>query len=337
MESNVLANKIVVVTGASAGVGRATALRFAKEKATIALIARGIEGLEGAKKEIELIGGKAHIFITDVSQAGAVEKTTEQIENELGPIDIWINNAMASIFSPFEKILPEEFTRVTEVTYLGQVFGTMSVLKRMSSRNHGIIILIGSALAYRSIPLQSPYCGAKHAVEGFFASLRSELLHAKSKVHLSIVHLPALNTPQFDWVRNKLPCKPRPMGFVFQPEIAAEAIVFAALHRRREVYVGWSTFEAIIGNKIFPGILDRYLARVGYKGQMTNEPETGDRPDNLFQPVAKDFDRRRSIRCDRPSAQCVFVVSEISDCLQNFYFITDHFRHTTLGLCLMEN
>ena len=274
MKSNTLAGKIVVVTGASAGVGRATALSFAKHSATLALIARGKEGLEGAKREIEAIGGKAHIFITDVAQAEEVEKTAAQIENELGPIDIWVNNAMASIFSPFENITPEEFKRVTEATYLSQVYGTMSALKRMRRRNHGVIILVGSALAYRSIPLQSPYCGAKHAVEGFFASLRSELIHNKSNVHLGIVHLPALNTPQFDWVRNKLPYKPRPMGFVFQPEIAAEAIIFAAMKRRREVYVGWSTFEAIIGNKIFPGLLDRYLAKVGYKGQISNEKET---------------------------------------------------------------
>ncbi|MBS0351308.1 MAG: SDR family oxidoreductase [Proteobacteria bacterium] len=289
MNINSLSNKIVVVTGASAGIGRATALNFAKHAATVALIARGRAGLEGAKREIEAIGGKAHIFLTDVSQADQVEKTAAQIEHELGPIDIWINNAMASIFAPFDAITPEEFKRVTEVTYLGQVNGTRSALKYMRRRDRGIIILIGSALAYRSIPLQSPYCGAKHALEGFFASLRSELLHDKSKVHLGIVHLPGSNTPQFDWVRNKLPNRPQPIGFVFQPEVAAEAIVFAALKRRQEIYVGWPTFKAILGNKMFPRLLDRYLAKVGYKGQMTDQPEIKDRADNLFEPVNKDF------------------------------------------------
>jgi len=248
--------KVVVVTGASAGAGRATARLFAKKGANVALIARGIDGLSAAKREIEAYGRRALVLPTDVSDAEALENAAASTEQELGPIDIWLNLAMVSVFSPFTKMTPEEFKRVTDVTYLGYVYGTMSALRRMRSRNRGVIVQVGSALAYRSIPLQSAYCGAKHAIAGFTDSIRCELAHEKSSVKITAVHLPALNTPQFSWVKSRLPRKPQPVPPIFQPEVAARAIVYAATHPRRELLVGAPTVTAIQAQKFFPGWLD---------------------------------------------------------------------------------
>jgi len=237
---------------------------------------------------VEKLGGEALVLPLDVADATAIEKVADKIEQKLGPIDVWINNAMATIFAPVADIAPEEYRRATEVTYLGCVWGTMAALKRMRPRNHGTIVQVGSALAYRSIPLQAPYCGAKHAIRGFTDALRSELIHDNSRVHLTMVQLPALNTPQFDWARNKMGSRPQPVPPIFQPEVAAEAIVFAAHARRREIDVAGPTVEAIIANKVAPGLLDWYLARTCYDGQLTEEPEP-QRPDNLFAPVRGNF------------------------------------------------
>ncbi len=292
--------QVVVITGASAGVGRAVVREFTKQKAHIGLIARGKERLEAAKREVEEAGGKALALSADVADAGAVEAAAERVENEFGPIDVWVNDAMTTIFAPFIEIKPEEFKRATEVTYLGCVYGTMSALKRMKTRNRGTIVQVGSALAYRSIPLQSPYCGAKHAIVGFTDSIRSELIHDKSKVHLTVVHLPAMNTPQFSWCRTRLPRHPQPVPPIFQPEVAARMIVWASSHRRREVYVGWPTVKAIYGQELVPGYADRYLAENAYEGQETSQPVSADRPDNLFEPATADysahgiFDKRAS-------------------------------------------
>jgi len=279
----------VVITGASAGVGRAVAEAFAKEHARIGLLARGLERLHAAKIEVEGLGGLALALPTDVADFAQVEAAAFEVEKAFGPIDIWVNNAMTSVFSEFRDMTPDEFKRVTEVTYLGYVWGTMAALKRMLPRNYGKIIQVGSALADRSIPLQSAYCGAKHAIRGFTDSLRSELLHNKSAVSITMVQLPAMNTPQFGWVKSRLPHKAQPVPPIYQPEVAAEAIVWAAHHSKREFYVGWPTVEAIVANKFFPGYLDRYLARNGYDSQQTDEPEDPDRPDNLWKPVPGDF------------------------------------------------
>jgi len=283
-------DQVVVITGASGGVGRATAWEFAKQGARVVLLARGKDGLEGACREVEQYGGKALAISVDVADPDAVEAAAEQAEREMGPIDVWVNNAMNSVFAPFKEITPEEFKRVTEVTYLGQVYGTMSALRRMLPRNKGSIILVGSALAYRGIPLQSAYCGAKHGIEGFYDSLRCELLHDKSHVRMCMVQLPALNTTQFGWVLSKLPNKPRPMGKVYQPEVAARAIVFAAANSRRSVWVGFPTFKAIIGNKIAPWYADYVLSRNGYKGQQTDVPASPHRKNNVWTPVPGDQD-----------------------------------------------
>lgn len=282
-------HKVVVITGASAGVGRAAVREFAKHGAWIGLIARGVDGLEGAKREVEAAGGKALVLRADVADPAQVEAAAQQVENQLGPIDIWVNNAMASVFSPIKEMPAEEFKRVTEVTYLGYVYGTLAALKRMLPRNHGTIVHVGSALAYRSIPLQSAYCAAKHAVLGFFASLRTELMHDKSNVKTVMVQMPALNTPQFGWVKSRLPRKAQPVPPIFQPEVAARAIYYAALHpERREYYAGWSTVKAIVGNKLMPSLGDRYLARDGYDAQQRGGPEDPNRPNNLWEPVAGD-------------------------------------------------
>jgi short-subunit dehydrogenase len=278
--------EVVVITGASAGVGRATALEFARHGAHVGLIARGIERLEQARREVESYGVKTIALSADVADPSAVEQAAARVESELGPIDIWVNNAMTTVFSPFSEISAEEFKRATEVTYLGAVHGTMSALRRMRPRNRGCIVQVGSALAYRSIPLQSPYCGAKHAILGFTVSLRTELLHEKSRVHVTMVHLPAMNTPQFSWCKTRLPRHPQPVPPIYAPEVAARGIYWAAHHRRREVRVGLPTVEAIMGNRIAPGLLDRYLARTAYESQQTSEPVDPGRPDNLFQPVA---------------------------------------------------
>lgn len=281
--------KVVVVTGASAGVGRAVVREFAREGASIGLIARGRARLEAAKKEVEELGGKALSLPTDVADAKAIDDAAERVENALGPIDIWVNDAMTTIFAPVDKITPDEFKRTTEVTYLGFVYGTMAALKRMKARDRGTIVQVGSALAYRSIPLQSAYCGAKHAMVGFTDSLRSELIHDGSKIHLTVVHLPAMNTPQFSWCRTRLPRQPQPVPPIFQPEVAARAIVWASVHRRREVFVGWPTVKAIYGQDVAPAYADRYLAKNAYSGQETSEPVPANRPDNLFEPVDADY------------------------------------------------
>src|SRR2546423_12237813 len=282
------ASEVVVITGASAGVGRATARRFAKDGAQIALLARGRDGLEAARKEVEEFGGRAIVVMVDVADADEVEAAAAQIERELGEIDIWINNAMASVFSPIQEMTPEEFRRVTEVTYLGCVHGTLAALKRMLPRNRGMIVQVGSALSYRAIPLQSAYCAAKHAMRGFTDSLRCELLHQKSKVRVTMVQLPALNTPQFGWVKSRLPRKAQPVPPIFQPEVAAEAIHFAACHPRREFYVGWPSVQAIVANKFIPGLLDHFLARTGYDSQQYDGSEDPSRAHNLWKPIVGD-------------------------------------------------
>jgi NAD(P)-dependent dehydrogenase (short-subunit alcohol dehydrogenase family) len=282
-------NEVVVITGASAGVGRATVREFARRGSSIALIARGTDGLEGARREVEAAGGRALVLPVDVANAADLEAAAERVESTLGPIDIWVNNAMASVFSPIKEMTPEEFKRVTEVTYLGYVYGSLAALKRMLPRNRGTIVHVGSALAYRSIPLQAAYCASKHAVLGFFASLRTELLHDGSNVKTTMVQMPALNTPQFGWVKSRLPHKAQPVPPIFQPEVAARAIYYAAHHPdRREYFVGWSTVKAIFGNKLVPGFADNYLARTGYDSQQHDGPEDPNRPNNLWEPVSGD-------------------------------------------------
>lgn len=279
---------VVVVTGASAGVGRATARAFARRGYAVGLLARGRDGLEGARQDVMANGSDAVVVPTDVARPEQVETAAVAVERELGPIDVWVNNAMVSVFSPVTRMTEEEFRRVTEVTYLGAVHGTLAALRRMIPRNHGTIVQVGSALAYRAIPLQSAYCAAKHALAGFTESLWTELLHDGSAVHLTMVQLPALNTPQFDWSRSRMPREPQPVPPIFQPEVAADAVVWAATHRRRELYVGWPTVKAIWGDKVAPGLLDRYLARTGYDAQQTDEPTPPDRADNLWAPVSGD-------------------------------------------------
>ena len=278
--------KVVVVTGASAGIGRATARAFGRAGGHVALLARGRDGLDAARREIEADGARALIVPTDVADAEQVEAAADIVERELGPIDVWINNAMATIFSPVIDITPDEFKRATEVTYLGTVYGTLAALKRMRTRDRGTIVQVGSALAYRAIPLQAPYCAAKFAVRGFTDSLRSELMHDRSRIRLTMVQLCAFNTPQFDWARSHIPTRPQPVPPIFQPEVAADAIVWAAAHPRREVWVGSPTIKTILGQRLAPALLDRLLARLGYTGQITEEPEKPGRPDNLYAPVA---------------------------------------------------
>jgi short-subunit dehydrogenase len=291
-------HEVVVITGASAGLGRATAREFGSHGAKVGLIARGVDGLEAARREIEALGGHAIIVPVDVADADAVEQAAASIERELGPIDVWVNNAMASVFSPVKEMQAREYKRVTEVTYLGVVYGTLAALKRMLPRNRGVIVQVGSALAYRSIPLQSAYCAAKHAIAGFTDSLRCELIHDKKNVRATMVQMPALNTPQFGWVKSRLKHKAQPVPPIFQPEVGARAIYWAAHHTQREVYVGWPTVEAIVGNKLAPGLLDRYLGKTGFASQQTAELEDPNRPDNLWEPLKGDhgahgtFERR---------------------------------------------
>jgi NAD(P)-dependent dehydrogenase (short-subunit alcohol dehydrogenase family) len=280
--------EVVVITGASAGVGRAAARKFARHGARIGLLARGTDGLNAARREVEELGSEALIVPTDVANAEQVEAAAARIESEFGEINIWINNATTSVFSPVKEMTPEEFRRVTEVTYLGYVYGTLAALKRMLPRDRGVIVQVGSALAYRGIPLQSAYCAAKHAIQGFCDSLRCELLHDESGVRLTMVQLPALNTPQFGWVKSRLSRKAQPVPPIFQPEIAAEAIYFAGHNPRREFYVGAPSVAVITLNHFVPGLLDRYLACTGYDSQQYNGPEDPNRPDNLWQPVRGD-------------------------------------------------
>ena len=281
--------RVIVVTGASAGLGRAIAQAFARsEAARIGLIARGKDGLEGAKRDVENLGGQALIVPVDVANADGVEAAADRVETELGPIDVWVNDAMTGVFAPVKEMTAAEFKRVTEVTFLGFVNGTLAALKRMLPRDQGRIIQVGSALAYRGIPLQAAYCASKHAIQGFMDSLRCELLHDKSRVRVTMVQMPAMNTPQFDWVKSRLPKKAQPVPPIFQPEVAAEAVVYASHHNRREIYVGMPSVKAIVANKLFPGLLDHYLAHTGYKSQQTDEPEDPHRPYNLYEPVAGD-------------------------------------------------
>lgn len=280
----------VVITGASAGLGRAIACEFAKRGAQIGLLARGRKGLEAAAEDVRSADGTPLILEADVSDADAVENAAAMVEARFGPIDVWVNNAMVSVFSPVREMQVSEYKRVTDVTYLGVVNGSLAALRRMLPRNRGQIVQVGSALAYRSIPLQSAYCAAKHAIVGFTDSLRCELIHDNSRVRVSVVHMPALNTPQFGWVKSRLRNKAQPVPPIFEPEVGARAVFWAAHHDRGEVYVGGSTVEAIVGNKIAPRLLDRYLGRTGYDSQQTDEPEDPARPNNLWQAVDADRD-----------------------------------------------
>lgn len=282
------ASQVVVITGASAGVGRATAREYGARGARVGLIARGRDGLEAARRDIVALGGEAVVAEADVADPAQVEHATRLVDEAFGPPDVWINNAMASVFSPVKDTPEDEFKRVTEVTYLGAVYGTLAALRRMLPRNRGAIVQVGSALAYRGIPLQSAYCAAKHALQGFCDSLRTEMLHDRSAITLSMVQLPALNTPQFDWVKSRLPNRAQPVPPIFQPEVAAQAILFAADTGRREVFVGVPTVKAILGNRLAAGLVDRYLAGMGYESQQTNQPEDPARPHNLWEPVAGD-------------------------------------------------
>jgi len=281
--------KIAVVTGASGGIGRATAIEFGRHGWHVALLARGTDGLEGARRDVEAAGGQAMVVPTDVAEHDQVEVAAERVEREWGPIDVWVNDAMATIFCEADAIAPADFKRATEVTYLGAVWGIMAALRRMKPRNRGTIVQVGSALAYRSVPLQAPYCGAKSAIRGYVDSVRTELIHDKSRVHLSMVQLSAFNTPQFDWGRTCLPRKPKPLGKIFQPEVAARGIYWAATHRRRELWVGWPAVQAIVGTRVLPGLLDRMMAHTAFEGQEDREPVSPDRRDNLYEPVPGDF------------------------------------------------
>jgi len=278
---------VVVVTGASMGVGRATACAFARRGDAVALLARGAEALEGARRDVEAAGGRALAIPCDVADAEAVEAAADRVERELGPIDIWVNNAMTTVFVPVAELTPDEVRRATEVTYLGTVHGTMAALRRMRPRDRGVVVQVGSALAFRGIPLQAAYCAAKHAVNGFTESLRTELLHDRSRVHVTLVHLPALNTPQFDHGRTRMPRMPQPVPPIYQPEVAARAIVWAAGRRRRHVMVAPATLRTIWGNRFAPLIADWYLGRTGYDAQQDAQ-STPPRAGNLFDPVPGD-------------------------------------------------
>jgi NAD(P)-dependent dehydrogenase (short-subunit alcohol dehydrogenase family) len=268
-------------------VGRASAIAFAKRGDRVVLIARGERGLAGAAQEVQDAGGEAYQFQVDMADADAVHEVAERIEREVGEIDVWVNDAFSSVFAPFAEVTPAEFRRTTEVSYLGYVYGTMAALKHMRTRDKGAIVQVGSALAYRGIPLQSAYCGAKHAIQGFTESLRCELLHERSGVHVTMVQLPAVNTPQFSWVRSKLGRHPQPVPPIYQPEVAARAIVFAADHpQRREYWVGSTTAATLLANAVAPGLLDRYLARTGFQSQQTDAPPPArERDGNLREPL----------------------------------------------------
>jgi NAD(P)-dependent dehydrogenase (short-subunit alcohol dehydrogenase family) len=304
--------QVVMITGASAGVGRAVARAFGHRGASLGLFARGRAGLEAAARDVAAAGGRALILKGDVADPDRVEEAAAALEQTFGPIDVWVNNAMASVFSPVIEMEPAEYKRVTDVTYLGIVHGTLSALRRMKPRNRGVIIQVGSALAYRGIPLQSAYCAAKHAMEGFCDSLRAELLHDDSAVQVTMVHLPALNTPQFDWVKSRLTRRAKPVPPIFQPEVAADAIVWAADHPRREYFVGLPTVEAIVGDRVAAGLADRYLARHGYDAQQTSEPEDPQRLHNLWSPVddSRDFGARGRFDASARSSSLELVVSK---------------------------
>jgi NAD(P)-dependent dehydrogenase (short-subunit alcohol dehydrogenase family) len=287
-----MVERVVVVTGSSGGIGRASAIAFGRQGDTVALLARGDAGLAAAVKDVEAAGGRALAIPVDVADAEALDAAAERVETELGPISVWVNVAFTSVFAPFHEIKADEYKRVTEVTYLGYVYGTMAALKRMRQRDRGTIVQIGSALAYRGIPLQSAYCGAKHAIQGFNESLRCELLHEGSHIRTTMVQMPAVNTPQFSWVLSRLPRHAQPVPPIYQPEVAAQAVIYAADHpRRREYWVGGSTAITIMGNAVVPGVGDWYLSKTGYSSQQTDEPRDPDQPVNLWEPAdaEKDF------------------------------------------------
>lgn len=285
-------DRVIVITGASGGIGRAVAREFARPGARIALLARGAKGLAGAAQDVEEAGGEALVIPTDVADADAVERAAALIEQTWGRIDVWVNNAMVTVFGPVAKLSAQDLKRATEVTYLGSAYGTMAALKRMRRQGNGagagVIVQVGSALAYRAIPLQSAYCAAKHALRGFTDAVRSELMHERSNIHITSVHLSAFNTPQFDWSKNLMDRRPEPVPPIFQPELAARAIVWSTQHRRREVYVGWPSVKAVLANKLMPGVLDRILASQGYSGQLTEEPKRASACENLYAPC--DYD-----------------------------------------------
>lgn len=293
VDETVFRNKVVVVTGASAGVGRAVALAFAQRKAAVAVLARNRERLESLRLEIDRAGSKALPIVVDVADAARLEAAAETVERELGPIDVWVNNATVTVFAPFDEISPDEFRRVTEVTYLGTVNGTRSALKHMRKRGYGHgrghIVQIGSALAYQAIPLQSAYCGAKHAVRGFTNSVRAELIHERSSIRISMVHLSAFNTPQFEWARTRLPKQPQPLPPIYQPELAAAAVIAAVERNRREIWVGLPSVKAILGGRLFPGLMERILARRAWEGQMTDEPLQRSPEGNLYASVDGEY------------------------------------------------
>ena len=293
---------VAVITGASAGIGRAVAREFARHGWRLGLLARGQDGLEAARAEVQHLGGEALVLCADVADARQVEAAAAEVERRWGRIDVWVNNAMATIFAPLMEIAHDDFVRATEVTYLGAVWGTTAALRRMKPRDAGTIVQVGSALAYRSIPLQAPYCAAKAALRGFTDALRCELAHERSRIRVTMVQLAAFNTPQFEWGRTCLPGRPRPMGTIFQPEIAARAVYWAATRHRRELWVGWPAVQAILGTRVMPGFLDRLLGARAVQGQQTNEPLPPDRRDNLWAPVPGDhgahgrFDRQARAR-----------------------------------------
>lgn len=283
--------RVIAVTGASGGIGRATAIAFGARGDTVALLARGEEGLRAACAEVEAAGGRALAVPVDVADPEQVTQAVQRVEQELGPVDVWVNVAFTSVFSPFDQISPAEFKRVTEVSYLGYVYATMAILPRMKSRGRGTIVHVGSALAYRGIPLQTAYCGSKHAIQGFHESLRCELLHEKSPIHVTMVQMPAVNTPQFSWVLSKLPRRPQPVPPIYEPEVAAHGVVYAADHpQRREYWVGGTTAMTLIANAVAPGVLDRYLGKTGFSSQQTDEPQPADAPDNLWEPADRERD-----------------------------------------------
>lgn len=312
-------SEVVVITGASAGVGRATVREFARHGARIGLIARDKNRLETARDEAQALGGDALVLPLDVSDPQAVDDAAARVEEHFGAIDVWVNNAMVSVFAPTTEITPHELQRVTEVTYLGTAYGTLAAFRHMKPRDRGTIVQVGSALAYRSIPLQAAYCAAKHAVVGFTESLITELLHDGSNVHVTMVHLPALNTPQFSWARSRLPRKPQPIPPIFQPELAAKAIYWAAHQRRREVLVGGPTVLAVWADKLAPAVADRYLAFTGCDAQQQDVPVEPNRPDNLLDPVPGDY-----------GAHGEFDARASSFSIQ--YWMTKHRRLIAVGL-----
>lgn len=281
----------VVITGASAGVGRATAHLFADKGAKLTVLARSHEGLQSLKDEFPQAQERIHCVTADVSDYAQVERALQEAIDRFGPVDVWINNAMVSVFSPVSEMTAEEYKRVTDVTYLGVVNGTLAALKHMRSHQKGVIVQVGSALAYRSIPLQSAYCAAKHAIVGFSESLRCELLHEQSPIKVTIVHLPAINTPQFDWVKSRMKNKPQPVPPIFQPEVAADAIYWASSHPRKEWFIGWPTVKAVWGDRLAPHYADHYLAKNGFEDQQTDEQDSSDRPNNLYSPLPVQYYR----------------------------------------------